>query len=156
MATVVGDVRGLQQQRYHPYNIPHLVKKIKDFPLKVKSSRNTATYQKIRRGVPSTRPPPPPRTPYTTVGGGGMHLLVRPRVNIKIIWLKWKCWNISSVWVNEVPGRLPTSNNNLVGCYDKNPFRRDCVTKMKRSGPETAKDKCTGYWKIGFEKLVRY
>ena len=38
--------------------------------------------------------------------------------------------------VNEVPGRLPTSNNNLVGCYGKNPFRRDCVTKMKRPGDE--------------------
>ena len=130
MATVVGDVRGLQQQRYHPYNIPHLVKKIKGFLLKVKSSRNTATYQKIRGGVTFNLPSP-------LYHGGGMNLLVRPRVNIKIIWLKWKCWNISSVcWVNEVPGRLPTSNNNLVGCYGKNPFRRDCVTKMKRSGDE--------------------
>ena len=66
-----------------------------------------------------------------------MNLLVRPRVYIKIIWLKWKCWNISSVCgVNEVSGRLPTSNNNLVGCYGKNPFRRNCVTKMKRPGDE--------------------
>ena len=46
MATIVGDVTGLQQ-RHHPQNIPHLVKKIKGFPLKVKSFRNTATYQKL-------------------------------------------------------------------------------------------------------------
>ena len=80
----------------------------------------------------SIHPLPPP-----LYHGGGMNLLVRPRVYIKIIWLKWKCWNISSVGgVNEVPGRLPTSNNNLVGCYGKNPFRRDWVTKMKRPGDE--------------------
>ena len=36
MATIVGDVTGLQQ-RHHPQNIPHLVKKIKGFPLEVKS-----------------------------------------------------------------------------------------------------------------------
>ena len=36
MATIVGDVTG-HQQRHHPQNIPHLVKKIKGFPLKVKS-----------------------------------------------------------------------------------------------------------------------
>ena len=53
MATIVGDVIGLQQ-RYYPQNIPHLVKKIKGFPLKVKSFRNTTTYQKLRGGVPTT------------------------------------------------------------------------------------------------------
>ena len=36
--------------------ISHFVKKIKGFPLKVKSFRNTATYQKLRGGVPSTPP----------------------------------------------------------------------------------------------------
>ena len=46
MATFVGDVTGLQR-RHHSQNIPHLVKKIKGFPLKVKSFRNTATYQKL-------------------------------------------------------------------------------------------------------------
>ena len=61
MATIVDDVTGFQQRRY-PLNIPHLVKKIKGFPLTVKSFRNTATYQKLRGGVPST-----PR-PCTTVG----------------------------------------------------------------------------------------
>ena len=50
-----------------PLNISHLVKKIKGFPPKVKSFQNTATYQKLRGGVPSTLPPPPP-TPCTTVG----------------------------------------------------------------------------------------
>ena len=53
MATIVGDVTGLQQ-RHHPLNIPHLVKKIKGFPLKVKAFQNTATYQKLWGGVPST------------------------------------------------------------------------------------------------------
>ena len=71
MAIIVGDVTGLQQ-RYHPENIPLLVKKIKGFPLKVKSFRNTATYQKLRGGVPFT--------PTASYQGGGMNLLVRSRV----------------------------------------------------------------------------
>ena len=62
VATIVGDVTGLPQCHY-PYNIPRLVKKIKRFPLKVKSFQNTATYRKLREGVPSTPPPP-----CTTVG----------------------------------------------------------------------------------------
>ena len=60
MATTVGCVTGLQQ-RYHPWNIPYLGKKIKGFRLKAKSFRNTATHQKIREGVPSTPPPLVPR-----------------------------------------------------------------------------------------------
>ena len=48
-----------------------IVKKIKGFPLKVKSFRNTATYQKQHT------PSPPPRL-YHSVG---MNLRVRPRVN---------------------------------------------------------------------------
>ena len=72
MAIIVGDVTGLQQ-RYHPENIPLLVKKIKGFPLKVKSFRNTATYQELWGGVPSSPPTP-------LYHGGGMNLLVRPRV----------------------------------------------------------------------------
>ena len=59
MATIVGDVTGLQQS-HHPLNIPNLVKMIKGFPLKVKAFQNTATYQKLRGGVPSTPPPPSP------------------------------------------------------------------------------------------------
>ena len=58
-----------------PLNIPHLVKKIKSFPLKVKSFQNTATYQKFRGGAPSNAPPPP------LYHGGGMNLRVRPGVN---------------------------------------------------------------------------
>ena len=65
MATIVGDVTGLHQ-RHHPQNLPHLLKKMKGFPRKVKSFQNTATYQKLREGVPSTPPPP---APCTTVGG---------------------------------------------------------------------------------------
>ena len=59
MATIVGDVTGLQQS-YHPLNIPNLVKKIIGFPLKVKEFQNTATYQKPRGGVPSTPQHPLP------------------------------------------------------------------------------------------------
>ena len=47
MATIVGDVTGLQQ-RLQPLNIPHLVKKIKGFPLKIKWFQNTETYEKHR------------------------------------------------------------------------------------------------------------
>ena len=72
MATIVGDVLGLQQ-RHHPKNIPHLIKKIKGFPLKVISFRNSATCQKLQGGLP---PPPPPLN-----HDGGMNLRVRPRVN---------------------------------------------------------------------------
>ena len=43
------DVTDLQQ-RHHPQNIPHLVEKIKGFPLKAKSFRRTATYQKLAGG----------------------------------------------------------------------------------------------------------
>ena len=53
--------------------ISHFVKKIKGFPLKVKSFRNTATYQKLRGGVSST----PPR-----YQGGCMNLRARPRVKL--------------------------------------------------------------------------
>ena len=59
MATIVGDVTGLQQ-RHLPWNIPHFVKMIKGFPLKVKSFQNTAKYQKLRGGVTSTPHPPSP------------------------------------------------------------------------------------------------
>ena len=53
MATIFGDVTGLQQ--HHPlWNIPHLVLNIKGFPLKAKSFLNTATYQNLCGGVPST------------------------------------------------------------------------------------------------------
>ena len=48
-ATMFGDVTDLQQ-RHHPWNIRHLVEKIKGFPLKAKSFRNTATYQKTQGG----------------------------------------------------------------------------------------------------------
>ena len=46
--------------------IHYLVKKIKVFPLKVKSFRNTAIYQKLRarEGVPSTPLPLVPQWGY--------------------------------------------------------------------------------------------
>ena len=42
-------------------NIPHFLAKIKGFPLKAKSFRNTATYQKLlgERGSINYHPPPP-------------------------------------------------------------------------------------------------
>ena len=54
-----------------PIKYTSFVKKIKGFPLKVRSFQNTATHQKLRGGIPS--PPPVPC--------GGMNLLVRPRGN---------------------------------------------------------------------------
>ena len=72
MVTNVGDVTGLQQRQPSLKYI--LVKKIKGFPLKVKSFQNTATYQKLWGGVLST---PTPHLYH----GGGMNLRVRPRVN---------------------------------------------------------------------------
>ena len=73
MAIIVGDVTG-RQQRHRPQYIPHsLVKKIKGFPLKVKSFRNTTTYQKLH---PSLAP---------LYHGGGINLRVRPRVKVDTI-----------------------------------------------------------------------
>ena len=47
MTTMFGDVTDLQQ-RHHPKNIPHFVEKMKGFPLKAKSFRNTATYERLK------------------------------------------------------------------------------------------------------------
>ena len=73
MGTRFGDVTDLQQ-RQPPYNIPHLVEKIKGFPLKAKSFRNIATYQKPKGG--SINPSLP-----TLYHGGGMPLRVRRGLN---------------------------------------------------------------------------
>ena len=48
---------------------------VKHKKLKVKCFLNTATYQKLRGGIPST-----PFPHCTTVGGRGMNLRVRPKV----------------------------------------------------------------------------
>ena len=56
MATIVGDVTGLQQ-RHNSYNIPHLVEKDQRLSIKIKSFRNTVTDQ--NSGGPSTHPLPP-------------------------------------------------------------------------------------------------
>ena len=56
-----------------PMNIAHLVEKVKGFPLKAKSFRNIATYQKPKGGGIH-------RPPTTLYHGGGMTLRVRPRV----------------------------------------------------------------------------
>ena len=74
MGTIFGDVTDLQQS-HHPLKIPHLVEKIKGFPLKAKWFRNTATCQK-HKGY-SINPPSP------LYHGRGMTLRVRPRVKIK-------------------------------------------------------------------------
>ena len=72
MATIFGDVTDLQQ-RHHPLKIPHLVEKIKGFPLKAKSFRNTATCQKHKGGFHQT----------PLYHDGGMTLRVCPRVKIQ-------------------------------------------------------------------------
>ena len=73
MATIVGDVTG-QQQRQHPLNIPHLVKTIKGFPVKVKLFQNTATIKNSGEGFHPTPTPP------TLLPRWVMNLRVRPRV----------------------------------------------------------------------------
>ena len=75
MATMFGDVTD-PQQRHHPQNIPHLVEKMKGFPLKANSFRNTsftATYKKPKGGGGSINP-------LSLYHGGGMTLRVRSRV----------------------------------------------------------------------------
>ena len=61
MANIVGDVTGLQQC-HHPWNIPYLVKKIKEGKIVSKYCNISKTL-----GRSSIHPPPPP-TPCTTVG----------------------------------------------------------------------------------------
>ena len=77
MVTIVSDVTDLQQ-RHHPLNIPHFFEKINGFPLKAKSFRNTATYQKtLGRGTINPHPLPTSSSLYHS---GGVTLRVRPRV----------------------------------------------------------------------------
>ena len=93
MATIAGDVTGLQQ-RQQPQNIPHLVKKIKGFSLKVKSFQNTAAYQKHRGGVPST--PSPPCTTvevWICVYVLGLNALgCKKKLNCEQTWRKLNTW----------------------------------------------------------------
>ena len=70
MATMFGDVTDLQR-RHHQSNIPHLVKKIKGFPLKAKSFRNIATYQKPKEG-----------------GGGWVHTYIHAYTHTCFIYLE--------------------------------------------------------------------
>ena len=76
MATIVGDVTGLQQLN-HSWNIPHLVKKIRGCPLKVKLFFKI--LQHIQNSGEGLHPPPPP--PNALYHSGGMNLRVRPGVN---------------------------------------------------------------------------
>ena len=69
------------QQHHHPWNIPHLVEKIKGVPLKAKLFQNIATYQKLKgKGGPSP-PPPPLRPPCATEGTA---LIVRLWVWVRV------------------------------------------------------------------------
>ena len=68
MAIIVGAVTGLQQ-RHHPQNIPHLVEKIKGFPLKAKSFRNIYCNISKTAGRGSFNLPPP----LPLCHGGGMN-----------------------------------------------------------------------------------
>ena len=129
MAIIVGDVTGLQQ-RHQPLNIPHLVKKIKGFPLKIKWLQNTATYQKLRGGVPST-PPPPPYTPLPLY----LNLDVRPRVNLQTQAFKptWSTINVCVVYFSFLLSLSPTRDKTFLiinalftRVVDCNVFRR-CI-----------------------------
>ena len=91
--------------------ISHFVKKIKGFPLKVKSFRNTATYQKLRGGVPSTPPS------CTTVGVWLCVYVRELRIffsNIHRIFV-WNCyqpsgWNIAHLcYYSSAPLHLPNN-----------------------------------------------
>ena len=63
MATIIGHShRPLAAPPLIKLNIHHLVKKIKGFPLKAKSFRNTEHIKKVKVEVPSTP------SPGTTVG----------------------------------------------------------------------------------------
>ena len=74
MATILGDVTGLQQ-RHQPQNVPTLVEKIKGFLQKAKSFRNAAKYQKLLGGVPSSTPATPPPPPPTCMYRGRGHAM---------------------------------------------------------------------------------
>ena len=99
-----------------PMNIAHLVEKVKGFPLKAKSFRNIATYQKPKGGGGSIDPPPP----CTTVGvwlcvyARGLkqlRWLVKTRHVHQIVpkWLKLTWYN-SMLWLwRWLPHRLQNS-----------------------------------------------
>ena len=75
---------------YYGYEIWRHKSQVK---LKVKSFRNTATYQKLWGGVLS---PPPPTPLYHD---GGMNLRVRPRVKTK----SWRNWWIECISEGGMP-----------------------------------------------------
>ena len=116
MATIVGDVLGLQQ-RHHPKNIPHLIKKIKGFPLKVKSFRNSATCQKLQGGLP---PPPPP---WTTMGVW-ICVYVRELIAIKLCLALKKKKKKNEKKLQGTIGRV--ENTPLVSCI----FRRNSMMPL--------------------------
>ena len=118
MATIVGDVLGLQQ-RHHPKNIPHLIKKIKGFPLKVKSFRNSATRQKLQGGLPSPLPPPP----WTTMGVW-ICVYVRELIAIKLCLALKKKKKKNEKKLQGTIGRV--ENTPLVSCI----FRRNSMMPL--------------------------
>ena len=69
MATIVGDVTGLQQL-HHPQNIPHIVEKIKTLE----------TLQHIKNSGEGFHHPPP----LPLYLGGGMNMSVCPRVKLRL------------------------------------------------------------------------
>ena len=81
-----------------PINIPHLVEKIKVFPLKAKLFGNITTY-KIPKGGRGVHQP-------LLYRGGGMTLRVRPRVKVKILstFLKKNWCNSKWLELESIPG----------------------------------------------------
>ena len=103
IATIAGDVTAGLQQRHHPQNVLPLVEKIKGFPLKAKSFRNTATYQKVWGRIPSTPPPPIPL--YL---GRGMDLRVPLRVTLAVNVILNSIFLIAFPSTRSIPVSSPT------------------------------------------------
>ena len=103
IATIAGDVTAGLQQRHHPQNVLPLVEKIKGFPLKAKSFRNTATYQKVWGRIPSTPPPPIPL--YL---GRGMDLRAPLRVTLAVNVILNSIFLIAFPSTRSIPVSSPT------------------------------------------------
>ena len=92
------------QQHHHPWNIPHLVEKIKGFPLKAKLFQNIATYQKLKgKGGPS--PPPPPSDPLVPRRGYGFNCTSEG---------KGTCMSNTTYWENSQTVVFTAATNNTV------------------------------------------
>ena len=129
MATMFGDVTDLQQRPPIKYT-SSCWEKIKGFPLKEKSFRNTAMYQKFKGGGGCSINPPP------LYHGGGMTLRVCPRVNASfhcsekvIIFNEWKSrslrWNRRSLL--RIMTYCSTSVTTIITCTAGSKTMERCI-----------------------------